>query len=57
MIKKLTPVGNSHAIILDKPLLSLVEADSSTQFQVEVSGGVIVLRPVKAEPRKRRARS
>lgn len=41
--KKLTKVGNTQAVVLDKTLLSLVDADSDSTFKVSVEGKKIVL--------------
>lgn len=41
--KKLTKVGNTQAVVLDKTLLSLVDADSNSTFKVSIDGKKIVL--------------
>lgn len=41
--KKLTKVGNTQAIVLDKTLLSLVDADTESTFKISVEGKKIVL--------------
>jgi len=41
--KKLTKVGNTQAVVLDKTLLSLVDADSDSTFKVSIEGKKIVL--------------
>ena len=41
--KKLTKVGNTQAVILDKTLLSLVDADTESTFKISVEGKKIVL--------------
>jgi len=41
--KKLTKVGNTQAVVLDKTLLSLVDADSDSTFKVSIDGKKIVL--------------
>ncbi len=41
--KKLTRVGNTQAVVLDKTLLGLVDADSDSTFKVSVEGKKIVL--------------
>jgi antitoxin component of MazEF toxin-antitoxin module len=43
--KKLTKVGKSLAIILDKTLLGLVGADENTMMKVEIKGKSIILTP------------
>jgi antitoxin component of MazEF toxin-antitoxin module len=44
--KKLTKVGNTQAVVLDKTLLGLVDADSDSTFKVSVEGKKIVLEPM-----------
>jgi antitoxin component of MazEF toxin-antitoxin module len=44
--KKLTKVGNTQAMVLDKTLLSLVDADMESTFKVSVEGKKIVLEPM-----------
>jgi antitoxin component of MazEF toxin-antitoxin module len=41
--KKLTKVGNTQAVVLDKTLLSLVDADTESIFKISVDGKKIVL--------------
>jgi antitoxin component of MazEF toxin-antitoxin module len=44
--KKLTKVGNTQAMVLDKTLLSLVDAGSDSTFKISVEGKKIVLEPM-----------
>lgn len=44
--KKLTKVGNTQAVVLDKTLLSLVDADAESTFKISVDGKRIVLEPL-----------
>jgi antitoxin component of MazEF toxin-antitoxin module len=44
--KKLTKVGNTQAVVLDKTLLGLIDADSDSTFKVSVEGKKIVLEPM-----------
>jgi antitoxin component of MazEF toxin-antitoxin module len=44
--KKLTKVGNTQAVVLDKTLLGLVDADADSTFKVSVEGKKIVLEPM-----------
>lgn len=41
--KKLTKVGNTQAVVLDKTLLSLVDADVESIFKISIDGKKIVL--------------
>ena len=47
MIKNLTKHGNSLALVIDKPVLELLGADSETPFEVTTDGQVLILSPVK----------
>jgi antitoxin component of MazEF toxin-antitoxin module len=44
--KKLTKVGNTQAVVLDKTILSLVDADTDSTFKVSIEGKKIVLEPM-----------
>jgi antitoxin component of MazEF toxin-antitoxin module len=44
MIKKLTRVGNSTAVILDKAVLSLVELEADSDIRITVEGDAICIR-------------
>ena len=45
MVKKLTKHGNSLALIIDRPILDLIGADASTEFDVVTDGGALILSP------------
>ena len=44
--KKLSKVGNSQGILLDKTLLQLVNANAESTFKISVEGHKIVLEPI-----------
>ena len=46
MVKHLQKVGNSHGIILDKPILDLLNADEHTSFEIVPQGKGLLLMPV-----------
>jgi antitoxin component of MazEF toxin-antitoxin module len=46
MIKRLTKVGNSSAVVLDRTIMEMVGFDEGGQVQIEVHGDVVTLRPV-----------
>lgn len=46
MIKTLTKHGNSLALIIDKPILELLEMDADTPVSITTDGKVLVLSPV-----------
>ena len=47
MIKKLTRHGNSYAMVIDKPILELLQATSETPFEIISDGRSLVLTPVR----------
>ena len=55
MIKKLTKHGNSYAMVIDKPILELLQATSETPFEIISDGRSLVLTPVR-DPRSRSAK-
>ncbi len=46
MIKTLQRHGNSHALVLDKPILEMLAASADARFQLTVSGGSLIVTPV-----------
>ncbi len=53
MIKKLTPIGNSLGLIIEKPILDLLNIDRNTRLEVRTDGEALIIRPVRAEHRAR----
>ena len=49
MIKKLTKFGNSMALILDKPLLELLEITQTTGLKIKTDGHSLIITPIKDE--------
>lgn len=45
MIKQLRKVGNSNALILDKPILELLGLDEDGQVQLTIQDGVLIVAP------------
>jgi antitoxin MazE len=54
MRKHLVPVGNSLALIIDKPILELLHVDRETPIELRVEGDQLIL--VAATKAKRRAK-
>ena len=52
MIRKLTPHGNSLAIVLGKPILELLNIDRETPLDISTDGTALIIRPV-ADPVRR----
>src|SRR3989442_526117 len=49
MKKRLTRIGNSLGLVLDRPLLERLGIDAKTQLEVSTDGGVIVIAPARAK--------
>jgi antitoxin component of MazEF toxin-antitoxin module len=54
MRKKLATVGNSLGIIIEKPILSLLNIDRNTELEVRTDGDRLILEPIRETPRKKR---
>ena len=50
MIKQLRKVGNSNALILDKPILELLGLEEDGQVQLTIQDGLLIVAP--ANPRR-----
>ena len=50
MIKQLRKVGNSNALILDKPILELIGLEEDGSVQLKVSDGALIVTPVDPSP-------
>ena len=57
MIKSLTKHGNSLALVIEKPILELMGADTNTAFDITTDGNALVLTPVKDAKRRRKFNS
>ncbi len=45
MIKKLTAVGNSYGLIIERPILDLLDIDKETPLEVRTDGEALIIRP------------
>jgi len=45
MIKKLTAVGNSLGLIIERPILELLNIDKDTPLEVRTDGEGLIIRP------------
>ena len=45
MIKQLRKVGNSNALILDKPILELLGLEENGQVQLTIQDGTLIVTP------------
>jgi antitoxin component of MazEF toxin-antitoxin module len=46
MIKKMVQHGNSSALIIDKPIMKLLNIDSKTPLEISTDGRNIIISPV-----------
>jgi len=53
MQKKLTAIGNSLGIIIDRPILELLRIDKDTPLDVSTDGEALVIRPHRDERAER----
>lgn len=49
MIKTLTKHGNSLALVIDRPILDLLQAKADTPFEIVTDGRSLVLTPVRGK--------
>ncbi len=54
MLKTLAKHGNSYALVIDKPVLDLLGADETTDFEVITDGTSLLLRPVRSRTKAER---
>ena len=48
MIKHLQKIGNSRGIVIDKPILNLLQIDEDASFEITAENGGLFLRPIHA---------
>jgi antitoxin MazE len=53
-LKHLTRQGNSLALIIDRPILELLDIDEKTQLKLTTDKGKLIIEPVGAEEIERR---
>ncbi len=52
MSKKLTRHGNSYALIIDKPLLQILNISEKTDLTLSIEDGALVIRPANSGSKK-----
>ncbi|PKL35949.1 MAG: AbrB family transcriptional regulator [Spirochaetae bacterium HGW-Spirochaetae-1] len=57
MIKKIIQHGNSSAVIIDKPVMELLDIDSDSLLEMSTDGSSIILSPVKDRERLNRLKA
>ncbi len=54
MIKTLSKHGNSLALVIDKPILELLNISAETPLEVKTDGDALIVSPVRDDDRSRR---
>lgn len=52
MIKRLTKHGNSWALVIDKPVLELLNIDPETPLEVSTDGQTLIIAPARSPERQ-----
>ena len=55
--KKLTPIGNSLGLVIEKPILELLDIDRDTELEVRTDGERLVIQPVRTGRKERVSRA
>jgi antitoxin MazE len=55
MVKKLSAVGNSLGLIIERPILELLDITKDTPLEVRTDGEALIIRPIKEAPLMDRA--
>jgi len=53
MIKKLSAVGNSLGLIIERPILELLDITKDTPLEVKTDGESLIIRPIKHGKKER----
>lgn len=53
MIKKLSAVGNSLGLIIERPILEPLDIDKDTELEVRTDGEALIIRPAKLSKKAR----
>lgn len=53
MEKTLSAIGNSLGLIIERPILDLLDIDKDTKLEVRTDGETLIIRPVREDRRSR----
>ncbi len=53
MIKKLSAVGNSLGLVIERPILELLNISKDTPLEVKTDGESLIIRPAKLDKKGR----
>ena len=54
MIKKLSKYGNTKALVIDKPILKLLNINENTRLEISTDGQSLIITPIQKGPKKSR---
>jgi antitoxin MazE len=54
MVKNLVKHGNSYALIIDKPILELLEVTPDTDLELTTNGDRLIISPVRTKSKQAR---
>jgi len=57
MIKTLTKHGNSWALVIDKPVLELLNIEPDTPLKIRTDGRTLIVAPADQSPREEKVRA
>lgn len=57
MIKKLVSHGNSAALIIDRPIMDLLNMDMSTPLEITTDGKNLIISPVESTARDKKIKN
>ncbi len=57
MVKKLTAHGNSSALIIEKPILQLLNITMNTPLEIATDGKNLIISPVRNAHREKRVKA
>ena len=57
MVKRLTKIGSSLGLVIEKPILDLLGANADTPFDITTDGQALILTPVTDPSRQEAFRS
>jgi antitoxin component of MazEF toxin-antitoxin module len=55
MRKKLSAIGNSYGLVIEKPILELLNIDRDTELEVTTDGQRLVIEPIRTDKKSLRA--
>lgn len=50
MVKKLSAVGNSLGLIIERPILDLLDITEDTPLEIRTDGEALIIRPIRKAP-------